>query len=546
MASIFKALPLIVQNIAANIDQVVYAFVEGFIANIGEIANAFIDEFIARGGAVKIGLANAEAIIWKVPAAIVLGIINGLAMFFKNLFGMGGGIKIDTPKAIKDLPKNLSNSWKKLGQIVSADSSKLFAVKDFQKLTKGGANLANQIGDAIGLGIEIAVDKIKGLWEQFIDWLQHMWDSLVSGIITAWRWIYDNIIMLFINALRAVWQFVWDTILLPIIDALYVVWQWVYDMMSTVWLWVKDNVITPMLDGLMAVWMWLNDNIIVPMATVVQAEWQFVVDLFAGETFKNAGKALWAGFKESFDTAFEGLKTSFKTLGKAAWGALTDGTLWDSLKTNLTTLGKNVWQSLSGVWDWLTSNLKSLGKNVWYSLSDVWDWLTTNIKNVGKNIWYSLADVWDWLVENLKSLGSVLFGGGGGGGGYAGQLASQLGLADGGVVKTIYAQGGVMIPKGTDTVPAMLTPGEFVVNRDSTAANMGLLAAINAARGQPVAAGVGGAAQQVVLNVTINAKTLLDAQQIKREVLPEIDKHLKRRSLDGAFVLATAGVQAAR
>jgi hypothetical protein len=34
-------------------------------------------------------------------------------------------------------------------------------------------------------------------------------------------------------------------------------------------------------------------------------------------------------------------------------------------------------------------------------------------------------------------------------------------------------------PKGTDTVPSMLTPGEFVVNRAATQANLPLLKAIN-------------------------------------------------------------------
>jgi len=39
-----------------------------------------------------------------------------------------------------------------------------------------------------------------------------------------------------------------------------------------------------------------------------------------------------------------------------------------------------------------------------------------------------------------------------------------------------------MQPRGTDTVPTMLTPGEFVVNRDDTAKNLPLLEAINAGR----------------------------------------------------------------
>ncbi len=49
----------------------------------------------------------------------------------------------------------------------------------------------------------------------------------------------------------------------------------------------------------------------------------------------------------------------------------------------------------------------------------------------------------------------------------------------------MYAANGQYIdfkPKGTDTVPAMLTPGEFVVNRQATQKNMGLLQSINGGR----------------------------------------------------------------
>ena len=58
-----------------------------------------------------------------------------------------------------------------------------------------------------------------------------------------------------------------------------------------------------------------------------------------------------------------------------------------------------------------------------------------------------------------------------------GQAAPRL--SKGGV---IYASNGRLInfqPKGTDTVPAMLTPGEFVVNRQAAQKNMGTLQAIN-------------------------------------------------------------------
>ena len=58
-------------------------------------------------------------------------------------------------------------------------------------------------------------------------------------------------------------------------------------------------------------------------------------------------------------------------------------------------------------------------------------------------------------------------------------------FAQGGPVGVTYAQQGThvaMQPKGTDTVPAMLTPGEFVVNRKATQQNRGLLESINSGK----------------------------------------------------------------
>ena len=72
------------------------------------------------------------------------------------------------------------------------------------------------------------------------------------------------------------------------------------------------------------------------------------------------------------------------------------------------------------------------------------------------------------------------------GGAIVGQPAQPR--AKGGV---IYASEGqpIFSPKGTDTVPAMLTPGEFVVNRKAASRNMGALSAINSGKVQYLQAG---------------------------------------------------------
>ncbi len=59
------------------------------------------------------------------------------------------------------------------------------------------------------------------------------------------------------------------------------------------------------------------------------------------------------------------------------------------------------------------------------------------------------------------------------------RIRNQQNRANGGI---IYANNGFFQPQGTDTVPAMLTPGEMVVNAESTAANRDLLERINKAR----------------------------------------------------------------
>lgn len=64
--------------------------------------------------------------------------------------------------------------------------------------------------------------------------------------------------------------------------------------------------------------------------------------------------------------------------------------------------------------------------------------------------------------------------------------ATSKTLNKGGIV---YANQGMLVPyqpKGTDTVPAMLTPGEFVVNRQATQKNLPLLKSINRSRGGQV------------------------------------------------------------
>jgi hypothetical protein len=68
------------------------------------------------------------------------------------------------------------------------------------------------------------------------------------------------------------------------------------------------------------------------------------------------------------------------------------------------------------------------------------------------------------------------------------------GFKTGGIV---YASNGALVnykPRGTDTVPAMLTPGEFVVNRAATQQHLPLLKSINSGGGISSAPSIGSTA----------------------------------------------------
>ena len=68
---------------------------------------------------------------------------------------------------------------------------------------------------------------------------------------------------------------------------------------------------------------------------------------------------------------------------------------------------------------------------------------------------------------------------------FAARMQAAAGLASGGLVQYRAGGGSIFQPKGTDTVPAMLTPGEFVIRKSAVdRIGVGTLAALN--RGGPV------------------------------------------------------------
>ena len=109
-----------------------------------------------------------------------------------------------------------------------------------------------------------------------------------------------------------------------------------------------------------------------------------------------------------------------------------------------------------------------------------------------------------------------------------------------GVKANQFANGGFVPGQGfTDSVPAMLTPGEFVINRSAAQSlGSGLLNQLNAGR-MPVS----DTAPVFNINLNIETKDALDANFIRGTLIPTIKNELKASSLRGDFVLSAKGVR---
>jgi hypothetical protein len=89
----------------------------------------------------------------------------------------------------------------------------------------------------------------------------------------------------------------------------------------------------------------------------------------------------------------------------------------------------------------------------------------TNALTFVKDALMQLAQPIIDLIDAVKNPGGAF--GGGGGDGLVAEFGQSIGFSKGGIVPRYYANGG-FVSRGTDTVPAMLTPGELVAPVDLT------------------------------------------------------------------------------
>jgi len=153
---------------------------------------------------------------------------------------------------------------------------------------------------------------------------------------------------------------------------------------------------------------------------------------------------------------------------------------------------------------------------------DQFDRALASIKELQLGVGEGLSTAATNAEARIKALNEAINGLGG---------IQQLPSAEAKPQVSAFAVGGsVFKPRGTDTVPAMLTPGEFVVNRSATQQNLPLLQSINSGKTSYLAGGgIAGYINNTINNASSNLE-FMNSDEYKNAIK---QKYLQVASFSG-------------
>ena len=515
--SIIQRVPEIIVSILDRLPEIVGVLIEELIAASGDIVAALVDTFITKGGIFKIAEALVKSIIKLVPA-IVKALADGLSRAVKSIFS---GVKIKLPST-KPLEESVEKIYGKVISGASKVSEEIFSVVDIptsgRDLGDGAADELKNIQEAT----DNVVKSVSGIWNSFLDMLKK-----------AWMWVWEKILEPVINAIRRVWLWVYNTVLKPILNLVQQAFKGVMNLFK--------NLKKTVSKAFSVVF-----NFFKNIAAYIRAAFSFVVNFF-----KSYGKIVSAAFagvigffknyavivKEAFNTVINFFKNIFKGNIEEAFAEVFD--FFRKLPQMLENLGKPLIEAYDKTFGVLVEFFEKQLMPLMKAAIKPWTDLFKGIQDVFKQAIKPFTDFFD--VDNLgKKFGDILkkafkispigmlfkvdairgifqkalnFN-------PISLLSKLFGLGDGlgkkgGVEKLIgldipfvaFSEGGPVPGKAAvrgdsranDTVPAMLSPGEYVLPK-SVMALPGVWKVINALmRGQvPQMFGLGGIVSAVV------------------------------------------------
>jgi hypothetical protein len=294
------------------------------------------------------------------------------------------------------------------------------------------------------------VNGVKSVWNTtwgaIRDFFVGIWDAMWK-VLEPWVKMWTLIIG---NALRLIWA-IWRLYLALVLLFYKVVWKAI-TLVTRAAMWAIKAIIGAVLWAIKALWSLIWNTI----KFIVLGVWKII---------SSAVKAYINGVKATIVAVL----TAIKIFWTAVWNAIKGVVLpiWEGIKT-----------AVGAAIDWVSSKISS----VLNGIKVVWDSIWGGIKSVLSGIWdgikTTVGAAVDWVLDKIgKLLGPVktLINGvkaaGRGIGNFVGGAADAVGGAADWVGGINLNRGGLVPGVGSkDTVPALLTPGEFVLTKQTVAA----------------------------------------------------------------------------
>lgn len=594
-------LPKALESLPEKIMEGLFRLVEKLPEIAMKLAMAFIRLGPLMGIKIAIGLIKAiPELIRKLVEAIpeiAMALANGLIIAVKQMIndiasalGLGDIFNIDLG--------GVEEKMASLGEKIATSASQMFEVVDLEAASRG-FDLADRIGNAIGGATNRAAGILQRIWEMLVGWVKKAWSWLVtffenlgSLISKAWKAVmefFENLGDLISRAWKQVME--WMEKLGGFIDAAWA---------STIRFFKED--IGGFIKG---AWEFLVKLFTEDLPNLVKTAFAFVVDFFT-ETLPTLVKNAFAGLKEIGTKIWEGLKEGlegagkiFSKLGSTIWGGLKAGfdkigNLFSKIFDTSGAFGDKgtVEKALNIDLPFMNfaggGVVPGVAKVAGDSLRN--DTVVSLVSPGEAIIPRSLMS--NPLIANLVtslldgSLKGFGFGGvvgaivSGDGGSAADQLTGgdsrRESTPDGGVLGAIskgdFKEAGRLLDPGNlgnawsqvsqkvaemvmkmfesnsfatggtvgGAVPVLAHRGEEIINERSSRANRGLLKAINDSDG-PI--GLGGGGGITIQKLEINSTTPISRDSIRRDIVPELERQLRRKSQDGRRVLDPKGVK---
>ena len=501
VANIFTSLTDLPENLfkaVLNLGESIDYFVENFADNLAEFLPKLIETFQKIGAKllITLGVELPLRIIgvmfslkfWKdVAISLANGFIEGIKEGINNLANALGLADIFNINAEEKLEQ--------LGDEIRRASDQLFKVVELEQVSRG-LDIADRIRNALASGSSKGASFFERLFKKIKQFGQDLWDGFKEAVGKALNWFKEKG--------GAIWR--------GLKEAADKALNWFKEKGTAIWNGFKEAVgkaVNWFEEKGGAIWTGFKNAIGDAVAWFKEkggAIWRGLKEAAGNilEVFKNWGKNIWNGLKEAAGAAGEELIK----FGEKIWDGLKNAIKWPEIETP----------------GWLQSFISAVDRLTNWSLPFSSGGLVGAVKNSVTSGASTVTKVVDKVTSFFSEGGPV--------------TSVPHGMTKNGV---LYAQTGALSrSQGTDTIPAMLTPGEFVVNREATRNNLGLLSFINQNKDSVAP----GAPQTSTFHITINAKTNLSVDQIRREVVPELEKQLRRRSQEGRSVINAAGIRA--